>query len=112
MEDERAVTNNQNDLLRERILRLLMEGEVTMQRWLEQLERDIGLRTKRIERFQQFRAGESMVGERCVVCLDDLVVGKQMVRLDCHVDHYLCEACALGWFKEHNTCPHCRHEFK
>ena len=52
-----------------------------------------------------------MVGEQCVVCLDDLEVGTKMVRLDCHVDHYFCKTCAHGWFKDHKTCPTCRRVF-
>ena len=70
-----------------------------------------GLTSERIERFEQFDADESMVGERCLVCMSDLEVGTKMVRLDCHVDHYLCKTCAHGWFKDHNTCPTCRHVF-
>ena len=70
-----------------------------------------GLTPERIERFEQFDADESMVGEQCLICMDDLKVGTKMVRLDCHVDHYLCQKCAIGWFKDHNTCPTCRHVF-
>ena len=70
-----------------------------------------GLTPKRIEEFQHFDADQSMLSDRCIFCLSDLKVGMQMVRLDCHVDHYLCRVCASGWFKDHNTCPSCRHEF-
>ena len=71
-----------------------------------------GLTSKRIRKFQRFDADESMIGEQCIVCMNDLVVGTKMVRLDCHVDHYLCKVCAYGWFEEHNTCPTCRQKFK
>ena len=70
-----------------------------------------GLTPERIERFEHFDADESLVGETCLVCMNDLEVGTKMVRLDCHVDHYLCKVCAHGWFKDHNTCPTCRHVF-
>ena len=71
-----------------------------------------GLTSKQIRKFQRFDADESMIGEQCIVCMNDLVVGTKMVRLDCHVDHYLCKTCAYGWFKNHKTCPTCRHKFK
>ena len=70
-----------------------------------------GLTPERLAKFQHFDADQSMVGERCVVCLDDLEVGTKMVRLGCHADHCLCKSCAEGWFKCHNTCPICRRVF-
>ena len=70
-----------------------------------------GLTPERIGRFQHFDADESMVGQHCIVCMSDLEVGTKMVRLDCHVDHYLCKTCTDGWFKGHRTCPTCRHAF-
>ena len=73
--------------------------------------RNPGLTPGRIERFEHFRADESLVGERCLVCMKDLESGTQMVRLDCYVSHYLCKICADTWFKDHKTCPTCRHEF-
>ena len=70
-----------------------------------------GLTAERIQKFQHFAADESLVGERCLVCMNDLIIGMQMVRLDCHVNHILCKTCAEKWFKDHKTCPNCRHEF-
>ena len=75
----------------------------------QELER--GLTPERIDNFEHFTADESLVGEQCLICMDDLKVGTKMVRLDCHVDHYLCQKCAIGWLKDHNTCPTCRHVF-
>ena len=71
-----------------------------------------GLTVERVGKFQHFEAYESMVGQQCAVCLDDLEVGRKMVRLDCHVDHYFCQTCADDWFKKHDTCPTCRHKFE
>ena len=70
-----------------------------------------GLTPGRIEKFEHFDADESLVGEQCIVCLKDLDVGMQMVRLDCHVSHYLCKTCTDEWFKDHKTCPTCNHIF-
>ena len=70
-----------------------------------------GLSPNRIGRFEHFAADESLVGEQCIVCLEDLEVGTQMVRLDCHVNHYLCKTCTDEWFKDHKTCPTCNHIF-
>ena len=70
-----------------------------------------GLTSGRIERFEHFRADETLVGEQCLVCMKDLEIGTLMVRLDCHVSHFLCKICANTWFKDNKTCPTCRHEF-
>ena len=68
----------------------------------------IGLTTARIGRFEHFTANESMVGEKCIVCHDDLEADTEMVRLDCHISHYFCRRCIYKWFEDHNTCPTCR----
>ena len=68
----------------------------------------IGLTPARIGGFEHFNANEAMVGEQCNVCLEDLEAGTQMVRLDCHVNHYFCRRCIYKWFEDHNTCPTCR----
>ena len=70
-----------------------------------------GLTSERIGMFQHFDSDESMVGEQCIVCMNDLEIGTKMVRLDCHDDHYLCKVCADRWFEDHKTCPNCRHAF-
>ena len=74
--------------------------------------RTYGLTRERIEKFEHFSADESLAGEECIVCLEDLEVGTEMVRLDCHVSHYLCETCTHAWFKEHKKCPTCNHVFQ
>ena len=70
-----------------------------------------GLKPARIGKFEHFVADESLVGETCLVCMDELKVGTAMVRLDCHVDHILCKVCVDTWFNEKTTCPTCRHDF-
>ena len=49
-----------------------------------------GLSLERIENFKHFTADESLVDEQCLICMNDLEIGMEMVRLDCHVDHILC----------------------
>ena len=81
-------------------------------RMRQQLDISRGLTPERIQKFEQFDADESMVGKRCIVCMNDLEIGTKMIRLDCHVDHYFCKVCADRWFKDHSTCPLCRHDLK
>ena len=78
----------------------------------QQEQQQTGLTAERIEMFEHFNADELLVGEKCIVCLDELQIGVQMVRLGCHVDHYLCKKCTDTWFKDNNTCPSCRNVFK
>ena len=70
-----------------------------------------GLSRERIARFEHFAADESLAGEQCQICYDELVVGTTMVRLDCEGKHFMCESCAHKWFEEQKTCPVCRKYF-
>ena len=67
--------------------------------------------TNWIQQFHQFEADESLVGDQCGVCLDDIEVGRRMMRLNCNGQHVFCQDCVEGWFADHNTCPNCRHIF-
>ena len=69
------------------------------------------LTTARFPQFRQFPADESLVGDQCGVCLDDIEVGRRMMRLDCNCQHVFCQDCVEGWFCDHNTCPNCMHIF-
>ena len=86
-------------------------GRRIARRQVRQYRRRSGLAPKRIKRFEHFRADDTLVGERCLVCMKDLKNGTRMVRLDCHTDHILCLTCTNKWFKDNKTCPKCRHGF-
>ena len=70
-----------------------------------------GLSHERIQQFEQFTADESFVGDQCAICMGDIEIGRNMIRLDCDGQHTFCQVCIEGWFAEHNTCPICRHKF-
>ena len=70
-----------------------------------------GLTPQRIKQFEQFTADESHVGDQCVICMGDIEIGRNMMRLDCDGQHIFCQVCIEGWFADHNTCPICRHAF-
>ena len=65
------------------------------------------------------KVNQDIVDKRitCGICLDELVLGEDIIELPCKDSHYFHikkEEC-LGiypWLKEHNTCPLCRHEFE
>ena len=83
---------------------------------LPQFEYDMdqqqGLQPARVQKFHQFSADESIIGDRCTICQDDdIEVGRRMMRLDCNGQHIFCQGCVEGWFADHNTCPNCRHLF-
>jgi len=77
----------------------------------EEEDQQVGLTTERIEKFEHFQADGSFADQQCQVCLDDLEVGRCMVRLDCDGKHSMCEKCAYQWFSNHNTCHVCRKVF-
>ena len=108
-----------------RIQRELQEKIAIVQQQVNEIRRNLlelnnvpdgiqkkGLTPERIQKFHHFAADESMVGDRCVVCLDDIDVGRKMIRLDCSGQHQLCKVCVENWFASNNTCPLCRHVFK
>ena len=70
-----------------------------------------GLTSKRIQQFELFTADESFIGSQCVICIEDIKIGRNMMRLDCDGQHTFCQVCIEGWFANHKTCPICRHEF-
>ena len=70
-----------------------------------------GLEPETIQQFQQFQADESFVGDQCTICMENVEVGRNMMRLDCDGQHTFCQVCIEGWFAEHKTCPICRHKF-
>ena len=70
-----------------------------------------GLTAARIHQFNHFLADESTVDSNCGICLEELKVGRRMVRLDCAGHHTFCQNCTEKWFHDHNTCPNCRYVF-
>ena len=71
-----------------------------------------GLTSKRIQQFEKFTADESFVDDQCVICMEDIEVGRNMMRLDCDGQHTFCQVCIEGWFATKKTCPTCRHVFQ
>ena len=74
-------------------------------------EQQQGLSFERIQQFEEFQADESYVGDQCVICMGDIKIGRNMLRLDCDGQHTFCHFCIERWFADHNTCPVCRHKF-
>ena len=62
-----------------------------------------------IQQFERFTADESFVGDQCVICMEEIELGRNMMRLNCDGQH--CHVCIERWFKDHKTCPTCRHAF-
>ena len=45
----------------------------------------------RIQQFYKLKEDESLIGDRCSVCQDDIEVGRRMMRLDCNGQHVFCQ---------------------
>ena len=81
---------------------------------LQQLQNDDqqqGLSPRSIRRFHLFTADETLVGQQCTICSDDITVGRRMRRLTCDGNQAFCPACCETWFVNNNTCPLCQHTF-
>ena len=74
-------------------------------------EMETGLCPQIVQKFKKFTADDSFVDEQCVICMEDIEIGRNMMRLDCDGQHTFCQICIEGWFSSHNTCPICRHVF-
>ena len=74
-------------------------------------EQQQGLTFQRIQQFKQFQADDLFVGDQCVICMEDIEIGRNMMRLDCDGQHTFCQVCIEGWFAIKKTCPICRHVF-
>ena len=68
-----------------------------------------GLTSERMQKFHHYVADESNGGEQCIVCIQNVQVGRKVMRLDCK--HEFCVECIEGWFADHKTCPNCRQSF-
>ena len=75
-------------------------------------EEQRGLTAQRIQQFDKFQADESFVGDQCVICIGDIEIIRNMMRLDCDGQHTFCQVCIEGWFAIKKTCPICRHVFQ
>ena len=75
-------------------------------------EEQQGLSAQRLQKFEQFQADESFVDDQCVICMGDIEIGRNMMRLDCDGKHTFCQVCIEGWFAIKKTCPICRHVFQ
>jgi hypothetical protein len=65
------------------------------------------------------KVSQDMIDKKitCGICLDELLVGEDIIELPCKDKHYFhikkegCEG-IYPWLQENNTCPLCRHEFE
>jgi hypothetical protein len=65
------------------------------------------------------KVNQDMIDKKitCGICLDELLVGEDIIELPCKDKHYFhikkegCEG-IYPWLQENNTCPLCRHEFE
>ena len=74
-------------------------------------EQQRGLTFQRIQQFEKFQADQSFVDDQCAICMEEIEIGRNMMRLDCDGQHTFCQVCIEGWFTDHNTCPICRYIF-
>ena len=45
-------------------------------------EQQRGLTLQRIQQFEKFQADESFVGDQCVICMEAIKIGRNMMYLD------------------------------
>ena len=90
------------------------QARVVYDNLLQQLPNDDqqqGLSPRSIRTFHLFTADETLVGQQCAICLEDITVGRRLRRLTCDGQHSFCPGCCETWFANKNTCPLCRHVF-
>ena len=104
---------NQAFMEREHLKRVLGALEIQKKR-RDVIRREIksitpgnGLTPDRMARLWHFEAEEADAVDPCCVCMEDIEVGRSVVRLDCK--HVLCQVCTYRWMSISKTCPLCRH---
>ena len=81
-----------------------------LEQHLNTLQKQIQVKKKSLQKIQ-YKADESLVGETCCVCLEDIEVGRNMVRLSCNCKEFYCNNCIEEWTVLNNSCPTCRYKF-
>ena len=76
------------------------------------IEEKQGLTAQRIQKFEKFPADESFLDDQCVICKEDIKIGRNLMRLDCDGQHTFCQVCIEKWFATKKSCPVCRHLFQ
>ena len=113
-EKEREKTKQVQTEFEQLINEVLQQSRVVHANLLQQLQnvdQQQGLSPRSIRRFHLFTADETLVGQQCAICLQDINVGRRMRRLTCDGQHSFCPGCCETWFANKNTCPLCRHAF-
>ncbi|XP_057832642.1 uncharacterized protein LOC131043460 [Cryptomeria japonica] len=47
---------------------------------------------------------------KCPICIDDFVLGEEVIEMSCHPHHIFHCHCIQPWLQKHSTCPTCRRE--
>ena len=84
---------------------------IELKQQLNVLQQEIENKLQTLLPGRQYTADESLVGEKCGVCLNDIEVGMNMIRLSCNCEHVFCRDCVGKWVVINNNCPNCRHSF-
>ena len=91
---------------------MLNKSQTGLRRNNNNVDQQQGLTAERIQQFKHFESDESLVDDQCSICMEDIEVGRKMMRLDCEGQHEFCQNCIKRWFADHNICPNCRHIFQ
>ena len=119
---EYKILNISNEKIKEQLKLLILEFEQFQVQLFEKfgkfcvfvngiVNEQKRLGSRRIQQFEKFTADESFVGDQCVICMEEIELGRNMMRLNCDGQHTFCKVCIEGWFTDHNTCPICRPKF-
>ena len=78
---------------------------------IRELEVEENLTKNRIEKFEHFKADDTHISGKCPICMENIEIGMELVRLDCDGRHTTCKECVYKWFECSNSCPICRTVF-
>ena len=78
---------------------------------ISEIEVKESLTKDRIEKFEHFKADDIHISGKCPICMENIEIGMELVRLDCDGRHTICKDCVYKWFECSNSCPICRTVF-
>ena len=84
---------------------------IELKQQLNVLQQEIESKLQTLLPGRQYTADESLVGEKCGICFNDIEKGMNMRRLSCNCEHVFCRDCVVTWLTINNNCPNCRHSF-
>ena len=73
------------------IIKILYKIQTGLEGSNYNVDQQQGLKPETVQQFHLFQANQSLVIDQCSICMEDIELGRKMIRLDCK--HVFCQVC-------------------